>query len=176
MTDNRIIRILTTLCDFLILNILWLVCSVPVITAGASTTALYSVMFKIIKKEEGYIIKSFLKAFRQNFKQSTIIWLLLIGTGYIVGYDWYIAVTYIKLNRQIINILVAGIIIFLLWEWIFVFPLIACFENTIKNMIKNAFLIPISQLPYAVIIILCVLEEHFIITELFFMEVYSGVV
>ena len=83
MTDNRIIRILTTLCDFLILNILWLVCSVPVITAGASTTALYSVMFKIIKKEEGDIIKSFLKAFRQNFKQSTIIWLLLIGTGYI---------------------------------------------------------------------------------------------
>ena len=120
MTDNRIIRILTTLCDFLILNILWLVCSVPVITAGASTTALYSVMFKIIKKEEGYIIKSFLKAFRQNFKQSTIIWLLLIGTGCIVGYDWYIAVTYIKLNRQIINILVAGIIIFLLWGWIFV--------------------------------------------------------
>lgn len=59
MTDNRIIRILTTLCDFLILNILWLVCSVPVITAGASTTALYSVMFKIIKKEEGYIIKAF---------------------------------------------------------------------------------------------------------------------
>lgn len=56
-------------------------------------------------KEEGYIIKSFLKAFRQNFKQSTIIWLLLIGTGCIVGYDWYIAVTYIKLNRQIINIL-----------------------------------------------------------------------
>ena len=105
MTDNRIIRILTTLCDFLILNILWLVCSVPVITAGASTTALYSVMFKITKKEEGYIIKSFLKAFRQNFKQSTIIWLLLIGTGCIVGYDWYIAVTYIKLNRQIINIL-----------------------------------------------------------------------
>ena len=128
MTDNRIIRILTTLCDFLILNILWLVCSVPVITAGASTTALYSVMFKIIKKEEGYIIKSFLKAFRQNFKQSTIVWLLLIGTGCIVGYDWYIAVTYIKL--------------------------IACFENAIKNMIKNAFLIPISQLPYAVIIIL----------------------
>ena len=99
MTDNRIIRILTTLCDFLILNILWLVCSVPVITAGASTTALYSVMFKIIKKEEGYIIKSFLKAFRQNFKQSTIIWLLLIGTGCIVGYDWYIAVTYIKLSQ-----------------------------------------------------------------------------
>ena len=56
-------------------------------------------------KEEGDIIKSFLKAFRQNFKQSTIIWLLLIGTGCIVGYDWYIAVTYIKLNRQIINIL-----------------------------------------------------------------------
>ena len=55
MTDNRIIRILTTLCDFLILNILWLVCSVPVITAGASTTALYSVMFKIIKKEEGIL-------------------------------------------------------------------------------------------------------------------------
>ncbi|MBN2911172.1 MAG: YesL family protein [Coprococcus sp.] len=136
------------------MNILWLVCSVPVITAGASTTALYSVMFKIIKKEEGYIIKSFLKAFRQNFKQSTIIWLLLIGTGCIVGYDWYIAVTYIKLNRQIINILVVGIIIFLLWGWIFVFPLIACFENTIKNMIKNAFLIPISQLPYAVNIIL----------------------
>ena len=108
-------RIFGFLGQLIALNLLWIVCSLPVITAGASITALYSVMFKIIKKEEGYIIKSFLKAFRQNFKQSTIIWLLLIGTGYIVGYDWYIAVTYIKLNRQIINILVAGIIIFLLW-------------------------------------------------------------
>lgn len=59
MMDNIIIRVLTRVFDFIVLNVLWVLCSVPIITIGASTTALYSMMLKIVANEEGYIIRGF---------------------------------------------------------------------------------------------------------------------
>lgn len=84
--DNPIMRGMGRVADFIILNLLWIVCSIPIITIGASTTALYTVMLKLVKNEEGYIAKGFLKAFKENFKQSTIMWaiFLLLGILFVV--------------------------------------------------------------------------------------------
>ena len=86
--DNPIMRGMGRLADFIILNLLWVVCSIPIITIGASTTALYTVMMKLVKNEEGYIAKGFLKAFKENFKQSTIMWIifLLISIVFVVDF------------------------------------------------------------------------------------------
>ena len=62
------------LVRFLWLSILWSICSIPVVTMGASTTALYSVTLKYVRGEEGYLTSSFFRAFRENFRQSTIVW------------------------------------------------------------------------------------------------------
>ena len=70
MENHIIIRILIRIFDLIVLNILWLVCSVPIVTIGASTTALYSVMLKVVAGEEGYIMKGFFKAFQVSFRQS----------------------------------------------------------------------------------------------------------
>ena len=67
MMDNIIIRVLTRVFDFIVLNVLWVLCSVPIITIGASTTALYSMMLKIVANEEGYIIRGFFEDFKKNF-------------------------------------------------------------------------------------------------------------
>ena len=64
VTDSGIMRVLSKICDIVCLNVLWLVCSLPIITIGASTTALYTVMLKLVKNEEGYIFKGFLHAFK----------------------------------------------------------------------------------------------------------------
>ena len=86
--DNMIIRVLTRIFDFILLNILWVVCSIPIVTMGASTAALYSVMLKITKNQEGYIIKDYFKAFRENFRQGTIVWMILALLGFLIGqYD-----------------------------------------------------------------------------------------
>ena len=86
LMDNVVTRALTKICDMICLNVIWLICCIPIVTIGASTTALYSVMLKMVKNEEGYIFRSFFKAFKENFRQSTVIWLLFV----LVSVIWWI--------------------------------------------------------------------------------------
>ena len=152
--DNIIVRILTRIFDFLLLNIMWLLCSLPVITAGASFTALYSVMLKASANGEGYILKDFLKAFRSNFRQSTVVWLILLAVGAAFGVDIIVVFRMQGGPAQAGGVLLCAAGIVYMVEVLFVFPLIATFENTTGNMIKNAFLIPVSRLPFALPVLL----------------------
>ncbi|MGF0032289.1 YesL family protein [Bariatricus sp. SGI.154] len=153
LLDNIFIRTLSRIFDFILLNILWLICSLPIITIGASTTALYSVMLKIVVNEEGYIIRSFFDAFRKNFKQSTVIWMILAVIGVVLGVDFMIVRTAPKSVEKIGTVLMGGAILIYVIEIIFVFPLIAQFKNTTMNMIKNAILIPVSRLPFMLLVL-----------------------
>lgn len=154
MMDNFIIRILSRIFDFILLNILWVLCSLPVVTIGASTTALYSVMLKAAANEEGYILKGFLQAFKDNFRQSTIIWLILLPAGVLLGVDFIIFSKGEGVAAKA-GMMVVGVIgVVYIFEILFVFPLIAKFENSTKNMLKNAIMIPVSRLPYALLVLL----------------------
>ena len=90
MMDNIFIRILSRIFDLIVLNILWVVFCLPIVTIGASTTALYSVTLKMVVNEEGYLIRDFWRAFKRDFKQSTSIWLLLLVLGIFFGIDFVI--------------------------------------------------------------------------------------
>lgn len=85
--DNGLFRALGKLADLMLLNILFLVCSLPIFTIGASFTAMYYVTLKLAENEEGYIARGFLKSFKQNFKQATIIWLILLFFGIVLVLD-----------------------------------------------------------------------------------------
>lgn len=149
MQDNIIIRFLTKVFDLILLNILWIVFSIPIITIGASTTALYTVTLKMVSNEEGYIAKEFWKAFKENLKQGTIIWLVLWMIGMALGIDCYVIQRYFLGIRSLIMITI-GIIGFIwMFEMIFVFPVLAKFDNSIMNTMKNAIMIPVARLPYA---------------------------
>ena len=151
--QHIIIRILTHIFDFILLNILWLLTSIPIVTLGAATAALYSVMMSIAEKKEGYIIKDYWKAFCRNFKQSTVVWILLLFLGACLWFDLTFIGVVPGLFRQIGTVVLGAVLIFYFMECIFVFPLIAKFENSTGNMIKNALLIPVSRLPYALMIL-----------------------
>lgn len=153
-SDNILIKALSRICDFMLLNIMWVFCSIPVFTLGASTTALYTVMMKIVRNEEGYIVRGFLKAFKENFKKSTILCLILIVAGVVIGADlWFsLAMKYdLRLVFQCIFLLLS-----LIWlcTVIYVFPLTACYENTIINTIKNALLLSAAKLPYTILLLI----------------------
>ncbi|HPA53844.1 MAG TPA: YesL family protein, partial [Bacillota bacterium] len=75
-TEGIIYKIMTAVYQMIILNLLWCITSIPLITVGASTTALYYVIGKIARKEEVHEIKDFYKSFRENFKQATCIWMI----------------------------------------------------------------------------------------------------
>ena len=145
MQEHIIVRLLTRIFDFLLLNVLWVLCSIPVISLGASTTALYSVMLKIVENEEGYI--------KRNFRQSTTVWCILLGIGVALFADYQFVQNISGVMRTIGMVLLGMIVLVYIYEVVFVFPLIARFDNTTINMLKNAVLIPISRLPYAVFVL-----------------------
>ena len=151
--QHIIIRILTHIFDFILLNILWLLTSIPIVTLGTATAALYSVMMSVVEKKEGYIVRDYWKAFRRNFKQSTVVWILLLFLGACLWFDLTLIGVVPGLFRQIGTVVLGAVLIFYFMECIFVFPLIAKFENSTGNMIKNALLIPVSRLPYALMIL-----------------------
>lgn len=151
--EHIIIRILTRIFDLILLNILWLFTSIPVVTLGAATAALYSVLMSAAEKKEGYIVRDYWKAFCRNFKQSTVVWLFLLFLGVCLGFDLMLVHTLPGVLRQLGAAILGAVFIFYLMECIFIFPLIAKFENSTGNMLKNALLIPASRLPYALLIL-----------------------
>lgn len=152
-TDNVVMRALGRLCDFILLNILWVVCSIPLFTIGASTTALYTVMLKIVRNEEGYIVKGFLNAFRENFKKSTIIWLILAAVGIVIGIDSRVAAGMSSTMRTVFQsvFIIFGVV--WLCVVIYVFPLTARYENTVRNTFKNALLLSVAKLPFTLLML-----------------------
>ncbi len=88
--DNLFSEVMTKIFDILLLNILWLVCCVPIFTFGASTTALYYVMMKLVRDEENGIVRGFFKAFRENFRQSLPITGLFFLFAAVLTVDFHV--------------------------------------------------------------------------------------
>ncbi len=152
--DSPIMQFLSRLTDIFILNILFIVCSLPVVTIGASATALYSVTLKMAKNEESYIFQSYFGAFKSNFKQSTISWLILMLIGTVLWGDYRALGIMGEPLQRIFSFVLFAAGVLLLFTALYLFPYIARFENTIKNSIKNAFMISIAQLPYTLLLLL----------------------
>ena len=76
--ESRFMEALSTISDLMILNLVTLVCCLPVITIGAALTGMHYVLLKMVRREEGYIVRSYFKSFKENFLQATIIWILFL--------------------------------------------------------------------------------------------------
>ena len=87
--DSPLMTFLSKMADLMILNLLTLLCCLPIITAGDAMTALYYMTIKMVKNEECYIVKGYFKSFKENFKQATIIWLIALVVGIIFAGDFH---------------------------------------------------------------------------------------
>ena len=151
--DSKFSQIMLKLCYGCYLNLLWLVCSLPVFTAGAATAALYDVTLRIAREEEPPLTTRFFKAFLENFRQATTVWLILLGIGALLGADGYILYHLYKSTAGMVSVIctlglaliivaaIAYVIVLL-----YVFPLVASVKNTNWAMLKNALLIGIHYL------------------------------
>lgn len=150
--DGKLAHGLSRIFELIKLNLLCLLMCLPIITIGASVTAAYYYLMKMVRNEESYLWKSYWKAFRENFRQSTIIWLLLLAGFSIVRIDMTIVQnsgeSFMILRFALIFMLVMLVLISL-----YVFPVQAKFKNSIKNTFKNAFLMEIRHLPYTLLIL-----------------------
>ena len=151
--ESPLMRALGRVADLIILNLITFFCCIPVITAGASLTALHYMCLKMVRDEETYLIRGYFKSFKENFKQSTLIWLILLLAFALVAGD--IAVMYYAIIEFpfIIRyaVLVMGIVV--LCTSMYVFPMQAKFANPIRNTLKNAFKASILQFPKTLVMI-----------------------
>lgn len=147
--------ILNRFVDLVILNFLFIICCVPIVTIGASKTALYDVAKRLSKNEEGYIFRSFLKSFKNNFKASTIMWLIYVTSMVIIGVDLYIC-TIIDMDTIVIASTAVIVLLAILINMTFIYSIVlqSTFENTLKNTVTNGFIISVTRLPFTVLILL----------------------
>ena len=138
--DGPVMQLINKIVYSVYLNILWFICCIPIVTVGASTTALFYVTLKIAKNEEGNITKAFFHSFRENLKQSTVIWMILLFLGIILGVDGYVLYhmrfenVFWTLCTAFFLIAAAAYAVVLMY----IFPLLARFDNTTGAMFKNA--------------------------------------
>lgn len=146
--DNPVWRFIGKFFDIMILNILWFLCSIPIVTMGASTTAVYYVTLKLVRDEEGSSVKAFFKSFKENFRQATIIWLILLAAGAILGFDLAFFLRNQDMSSTFRSVMLAIFLAFsvvYLGIALFVFPLQCRFYNTVKRTLFNAFFISLRH-------------------------------
>lgn len=153
--DNPILKFFSRLVDLFVLNAIFIITSLPVFTIGASLTALYYVCITDWDTQNAHIIQKYLHSFKQNFKQSTIIWGIMVLAGLIVGMDaWFVITRWgnngSNLYRVGVVICVIALLVYLM-IFTFVWPLLAKFENTVGKTIQNALAMSVAHLPKTVI-------------------------
>ena len=153
--DSTVMVFLTKVANLMILNLLTIICCIPIITVGPAVTALYYVTIKMARGDEPYIVKSYFKSFKENFKQATILWIVMLALIIVLILDWEVVVLMMSgTGAKIMKVVLGVVTIFFVMTALYIFPVLSRFENTIKQTVKNAFLISIMSLPKTVVIIL----------------------
>lgn len=152
--DSPFMNFLNKVADLMILNVLTLIFCIPVITAGASLTAMWSVLLKMVRHEEPPIMKSFFRSLKENFAQSTILWLIMCLFGVVLGIDYYmfIADTHGATFPIALRYAIIAVTVIVLLVAMYVFPLQSRFSNKVLATLRNAFFLSISQLPKTIVI------------------------
>ena len=150
--DSRFYRFMSKLWDLIVLNILWLVTSIPVITVGASTTALYASVYLAAENKEGYLVRRFFTEFKKNFKQATAIWLILLLAGGVMTADLCImGVLGTAVNQALGGVVVGVVTVVLaavLLTFLYAFPMQARYENKVAQTLYKSFIFSILHFGY----------------------------
>jgi uncharacterized membrane protein YesL len=152
--DSKFMHYANRFADLMGLNLLTFIFCLPVITAGASLTAMHRVLLAIYRDEESYITKSFWKSFKENFKQSTIIWLIYLGlitfavTDFILIYKGGIQIhAFFKYALGFVALLIV-------FSFMWVFVLQSRYENKVFQTIKNSIVVGCSHFAYSLMMVI----------------------
>ncbi len=167
--DAPLMRLITKITTSVYLNILWFICCIPIVTIGASTTALFYVSQKMVRDEEGRITAAFFRSFKENFKQATIIWMILLVLGIVLGIDGYV-LYHMRFQNAFWTVLTAVFIVAAIAYGIvlmYIFPLLAHFHNTTRAMFLNAIMIGMRFLLCTVLMALIYAVMIFVVVAVF---------
>lgn len=174
--ESPVMQFITKIAYSAYLNVLWFICCLPVVTAGASTTALFYVSLKITKNEEGNITKTFFRSFRENFKKATVIWLILLVLGIVLALDGYIFY-HMRFENALWTIGTAIFLVALAAYAIvlmYIFPLLSRFENSVGAMFLNSIMLGMRFLLCTAMMALIYFVMAYVVINLFTPAVIFG--
>ena len=147
--DSPLYKFMNRLMDVFKLNCMWLLCSLPIVTMGAATTAAYTITLKMVKDEEGYIAGPFWKEFKANLKKGSILGVIGMVASYAVYLDFQL---YHAAKHHNIMFLIIGVVgVYLIFmHMVYAFPLMARYENSIINTMRNSYSIAAKFLDHYV--------------------------
>ncbi len=149
--DGKFVKVLNRIADLVGLNLLAILFCIPIITIGASITAVYGCIFPIQEKREGYLTKDFWKLFKECFRSSTIIYLVGVAVVAMLYLDYQIFATDSRLDILQVLVVAGGILVAEIFTY--AFPMESYFENSLKATVKNALLLGISNIPYTLLML-----------------------
>lgn len=148
--DGVFFQFLSRVGDMIILNFLTLICCIPVVTAGAAMAALYKVTVDMVYDMEGGMIKGFFRAFRDNFKQATLYWLILLVVIVSLGCDYLLLFSFFPEGGKALYVLLAILACLVVCISGYMIPLMVRYENTLRVHVMNAAVLAIIKLPKTV--------------------------
>ncbi len=152
--DSRLWRFFDYVGDMATLNLLFIVTSIPIVTIGASVTAMDSVFFKRKEKRTDDVKKEYIRDFKANFKNSTVIWLIFLVFVIMCGLNFVFITNINPDNRNLILIVLGAILAVMFMTVLYSFALLARFDNDWLTTVAKAFVIGVMSFPYTAVIFL----------------------
>ena len=161
---NPVLDFINTLCNFVVLNLVFLISCLPVITIGTALSSLYYVTLREARGEYGYLVRTYIKEFRKNLKSGTAAFAVLFVIGAVILFNLAFWFNLGGIPAAVITGLMAVGAIVWLFTFTYTFPLIARFNNSTKQTLINAFCLMMSNvkatlallLIYVMVLFLCV--------------------
>lgn len=150
--ESQFMQFVSCLCDLILLNIVYLLTCIPLFTIGAATAALYDTVFRMDTEREGKLMATYFHGFRENFRQGTAVWLLLVLYGVAT---WMNMVRFSDLGGGLgYGLFVFSVIIILIGLFVagYAFPLMSRFRYKTGALLQNSLLLSISYLPRTIVI------------------------
>ncbi len=174
--DSIFIQMISRISDIVILNVVFLISCLPIVTIGAAFTALNYTAMNAVSKDDGYIAKRYFKAFKENLKQSTIVWLIMLIVGFVLTVDVYFWVNQWKTEQAPYLPILIIISVFMLFVYLmilmWVFPIMAKFKNTTGKYIWNSLALAINHFPFTILMIIVAAGTLLLCYFYFYMTVF----
>ena len=182
--ESPFMQLLTRVGDMIILNLLFLICCVPIVTVGAATAALHKVSQDIVHDTDSGTVKTFFRAFRDNFRQATALWLMMLVFAAAMGCNYLLISGFVAgTPALVLKALLAAAIVLVLLLAAYMFPLMVRYRNTMRELAVNALILAVVKLPRTAgllllsalpVVVMVLSMETFLKTLIFWLSIGFG--
>ena len=151
--NSRPMRFLTNVANIMIINIFFIISSIPIITMGAALSTSYRLIFMILEGEDVFLFRDYSRFFVMSFKNSTLIWIPTFLAMGIFGYEVFMIATYMDQSFKWFLIPIFIVLFCFISLFYYAFPMTGLYKQKIKQTIKNSLILSVSNAPVTIMFI-----------------------